>query len=133
MYDAEHLSISINRSPHDTYMFAANPLNLPAWAAGLAGAAITRDGNVWIAQAPFGKVRISFAPQNAYGVIDHDVELESGAVVHNPMRVVANGDGSEFVFTLFRRPDMTDEQFAADRDAVKKDLLKLKQILEARK
>lgn len=34
------------------------------------------------------------------GLLDHDVELESGMVVHNPMRVVPNGEGSEFMFTL---------------------------------
>jgi ketosteroid isomerase-like protein len=62
--------------------------------------------------------------------MDHDVTLESGVTVHNPMRVVPHGDGSEFVFTLFRRPEMTDPQFAADRTAVEKDLQTLKGLLE---
>ena len=38
--------------------------------------------------------------------MDHDGELTSGAVVHNPMRVVPNGEGSELVLTLICRPGM---------------------------
>lgn len=62
--------------------------------------------------------------------MDHDVELDSGVVVHNPMRVVPNGDGSEFIFTLLRQPGMSDDQFADDAQAVTKDLRTLKKLLE---
>jgi len=81
-------------------------------------------------EAPFGKVRVSFAEKNAFGVIDHDVTLESGVTVHNPMRVMPNGEGSEFLFTLIRQPGMSDEQFAKDKAAVEKDLHALKNLLE---
>lgn len=37
--------------------------------------------------------------------------LPSGETVHNPTRVVPHGKGSEFVFTLIRRPGMSDAQF----------------------
>ncbi|HAW62139.1 MAG TPA: polyketide cyclase, partial [Pseudomonas sp.] len=36
----------------------------------------------------------------------------------------------EFVFTLFRQPDMSDEQFAMDAQAVAADLQRLKNLLE---
>jgi hypothetical protein len=62
--------------------------------------------------------------------MDHDVELDSGLVVHNPMRVVPNGRGSEFTFILFRQPDMTREQFEADARMVEEDLRSLKRLLE---
>ena len=42
--------------------------------------------------------------------------------IHNPMRVVANREGSEFVFTLIRQPGMSNEQFAMDQAAVENDL-----------
>jgi hypothetical protein len=90
-----------------------------------------RDGDSWIAEAPFGKVWITFAPRNAFGVLDHDVRLESGVTVHNAMRVLPNGDGSEFVFTLVRQPGMSDEQFADDARAVEHDLATLKTLLES--
>jgi hypothetical protein len=62
--------------------------------------------------------------------MDHDVTLDSGITVHNPMRVVPNGEGSEFTFTLIRQPGMSDAQFAADAVAVEKDLQALKALLE---
>jgi hypothetical protein len=47
------------------------------------------------------------------------------------MRVVANGSGSEVLFTLFRARDMTAEKFAADARWVERDLRALKALLEA--
>lgn len=130
MLEVRHLSVYIARSPSDVYAFASDPGNLPLWAAGLARSQVTRAGDAWIAEAPFGKVKIRFAEKNAFGVMDHDVELESGVVVNNPMRVVKNGEGSEFIFSLFRQPGMSDAQFAADECAVQKDLRNLKKVLE---
>jgi hypothetical protein len=130
MHDVQHISVSIARTPAEVYEFASDPRNLPRWAAGLARSEVRRDGDAWVADAPFGKVRVRFAERNALGVMDHDVTLESGMTVHNPMRVVPNGEGSEFVFTVIRRPGMSDEEFARDKDAVEKDLRTLKDLLE---
>lgn len=131
MNEIQHVSIYIARRPSDIYEFASNPKNLPLWAAGLASSEVHRDGNAWVADAPFGRVKIKFADKNTLGVMDHEVELDSGVVIYNPMRVVPNGDGSEFIFTLLRQPGMSDEQFSEDRRAVEKDLSALKKILEA--
>ena len=46
------------------------------------------------------------------------------------MRVFPNKDGSELVFTLYRRPDMSDQEFTEDVQSVEKDLAKLKTLLE---
>ncbi|WP_300426898.1 SRPBCC family protein [uncultured Thalassolituus sp.] len=130
MQEVQHISIYIGCHPEDVYEFASKPDNLPLWATGLATSVVKRDGNVWVAEAPFGKVKIKFSERNVFGVMDHDVELDSGVVVHNPMRVVPNGDGSEFIFTLLRQPGISEEHFAQDKNAVEKDLKKLKEILE---
>jgi hypothetical protein len=130
MHDVQHLSVYIARRPADVYEFASDPRNLPRWAAGLARSEVRREGDEWVADAPFGKVRVRFAPRNSFGVMDHDVKLESGVTVHNPMRVVPHGDGSEFMFTLIRQPGTSDEQFASDKAAVEKDLKTLKDLLE---
>ena len=58
---ADKLSVSIAASPAAVYEFASNPMNLPKWAAGLAGA-----------------VKIEFAERNHLGVLDHVVTLPSG-------------------------------------------------------
>jgi hypothetical protein len=77
-----------------------------------------------------GSVKVKFAEQNKFGVLDHDVILPSGVKVYNPMRVFPNNDGSELVFTLYRRPDVSDQEFAQDAQSVEKDLAKLKTLLE---
>ena len=64
------------------------------------------------------------------GVLDHDVTLPDGTVVHNPLRVLANGRGSEVVFTLFRRPGTSDADFTADVEAVGRDLDRLAALLD---
>ena len=130
MHEVRHISIYIARPPTEVYEFASDPRNLPRWAAGLARSEVRKDGQEWIADAPFGKIRVRFAEGNSFGVLDHDVRLESGVTVHNPMRVVPNGDGSEFVFTVIRQPGMSDGQFAKDQTAVENDLKTLKDLLE---
>jgi hypothetical protein len=130
MLDVQHVSVSIRRRPADVYAFVSDCRNLPRWAAGLVGSEVREEGDAWVADAPFGKVRFRFVEENPYGVLDHDVQLESGVTVHNPMRVIPNGDDSELVFTLIQQPGMSDEKFAEDRAAVEKDLNTLKELLE---
>ena len=101
----------------EVYDFAADPLNLPEWAAGLAGSTVERDGPQWFTESPMGRVTFSFAPRNEFGVLDHDVKLPSGESVNNPLRVISDGDDCEIIFTLRRRPDMTDEDFQRDAES----------------
>jgi hypothetical protein len=126
-----HISVSIDRPPEEVYAFASDPENLPKWATGLSGSIKNVHGE-WIADSPMGKVKIRFVEANRFGVLDHEVVLESGVRIWNPMRVVARGSGSEVIFTLFRQPDMSDEKFAEDAKWVEKDLRKLKGLLEQR-
>jgi hypothetical protein len=130
MADVQHINTTIDRPPSEEYDFGSDPHNLSRWAAGLARSEVHQEGDEWIADAPFGKVRIRFAERNSFGILDHDVTLESGVTIHNPMRILPHGDGSEFLFTLFRRPEMSDEQFSEDKAAVERDLVKLKNLLK---
>ena len=128
---SQHLSIGIDRPASQVYDFAADPLNLPKWAAGLAGSSVERNGEQWYTDSPMGRVTFTFAPPNDFGVLDHEVTLPSGEAVYNPLRVMSDGDGCEVVFTLRQRPAMTDEDFERDADAVVKDLGTLKSVVEA--
>jgi hypothetical protein len=126
---AKYISVSIERSAAQVYEFASNPENLPKWAGGLSGSIKKVDGD-WIAESAMGRVKIAFAEKNKFGILDHDVTLSSGAKFYNPMRVFPNNDGSEVVFTLYRRPEMTDQNFVEDAESVERDLKKLKILLE---
>jgi hypothetical protein len=112
------------------YSFVSNPENLPKWATGLGGS-IKKVQGEWIADSPMGKMKIKFAEDNRFGILDHEVLLEYGVKIDNPMRVIANGVGSEIFFTLIRQPDISDEKFEEDAKWVEKDLGMLKGILEA--
>lgn len=126
-----HLAVSIDRPASEVYAFASEPANLPLWAAGLAGATVEREGDHWVTESPMGRVEVRFAPRNDLGVLDHDVRLPSGEVVSNPLRVIPDGDVCEVVFTLRRRPGMTEEELAADAAAVERDLATLRSVVES--
>ena len=120
---------SINRPPSDVYRFASNPENLPQWVRSFC-LSVKHSGEGWQMETPAGWAAIRFVPTNAFGVLDHVVEAADGENVLNPMRIVANGCGSEVMFTLFQRPGMSDDQFAEDTRMVEADLRTLKRVLE---
>ncbi len=129
-YPAKHISVSIGKNFNEVYQFVSTPENMPRWAAGLSQTQLVKSGDDWIADSPMGKVKVHFAEKNKFGIVDHDVTLPSGEVNYNPLRVVKNGEGSEVIFTLYRRPKMSETDFEKDANAVTKDLQRLKQILE---
>ncbi len=128
---SRHIGVTIDRPSRVVYDFAADPMNLPRWAAGLAGSEVAPEGDHWVTDSPMGRVELSFGRRNDLGVLDHDVRLPSGEVVSNPLRVISDGDACEVVFTLRRRPGMSEEDFAADARAVEQDLATLKALLES--
>ena len=117
---SRHISVWIDASPEAVYALASDPVQLPRWAAGLADPTLS-------------DAVVDFAPQNDFGVLDHVVRLPSGEAVYNPMRVIRGGReeaGCEVVFTLRRRPGVTDAEFEADAAAVAADLATLRGLCE---
>ena len=126
-----HVSVSINRSWNDVYDLVSNGDNFGQWASGL-GQTFRRAGSEWLAQGPLGTVKVRIAQRNEFGVADHDVVLETGVTVHNPIRVIPNGTGSTVTFTLLRMAGVSEQTFNDDANAVERDLLSLKAVLEKR-
>ncbi len=130
LYPVRIIHRSIARDWREVYSFAAQPENIRQWASGLA-AGLTPDGEDWIGDGgPIGKLRVRFAPANAFGVIDHTVTLPDGTRIYNALRIVPNADGAEVMFTLYRLPGVSDEAFEADAAHIARDLEALKVILE---
>ena len=127
--ESRHLSVYIDRPMADVYAFASDPANLPRWAAGL-GSSVVREQQDWFVETPQGRVRVTFAPQNEYGVLDHEVVTPSGDRVYVPLRAIADEDGCEVVFTVRRSAGMTDEEFERDIALVTADLALLKKVVE---
>lgn len=127
--ESRHLSVHIDRPVAEVYAFVSDPRNLPRWAPGL-GSSVVREDGEWFVETPEGRARVTFAPNNEYGVLDHEVVTPSGETVYVPLRAIADGDGCEVVFTVRRAPGMTDAEFDRDAGLVGADLALLKKVLE---
>lgn len=128
-FQTTNITISINDSKQKVYQFASNPENFPKWLAFVKSVSKKSD-RVWIAESDLGKIEIELSPENEFGILDHEVKLPDGTKVYNPLRIIENGKGSEVIFTLFKMPNKTEEEFNADSNLVKADLKTLKDILE---
>jgi hypothetical protein len=126
---SRHVSQVIECPPERVYEFAANPDNLPRWAAGLAQSHVERDGDTLVVDSPMGRVTVRFTARNDLGVLDHDVTLPSGATINNPVRVLAHPNGSEVLFTV-RQIDLSDEEFDRDTAMVAEDLERLRALVK---
>lgn len=131
LQDVRLVTVSIAVPWQVVYEFARQPSLLPQWASGLA-AGIVEEGGRWLAESPMGRVQVEMTPDNPYGVLDHDVTLPGGAVFHNPLRAVANGDGCELTFTVFRADGVDSQQFEKDCAHVLSDLQALKRLMESK-
>ncbi len=128
-YPSRTLSVTIDRDWRDVYAYASQPANLSAWASGL-GSGVERSGDDWALHTPDGTpVRMQFAPDNAFGVLDHDVFAANGPI-HVALRVMPNGAGAEVTFLLIQTPDLSDSEFERDAATVMADLRTLKTIME---
>lgn len=129
--ESQHVARHVDASAAKVYEIASDPRALPRWASGLAGAEVELVDGRWSTDSPMGRVSFAFAPRNEFGVLDHEVELPDGQVVFNPMRVIPDGDRCEVVFTLRRRPGMSDDELARDAATVRADLDRLAELVEA--
>ena len=125
------LSVSIARRPEEVYRFASDPRNLPKWAKAFCKSVREVDGR-WVMQTPQGEAAVRFVGENAFGILDHVVTVAPGVEVYVPMRVVANGGGSEVVFILFQLSGMSAERFAEDVGMVERDMAALKSVMEGK-
>ena len=123
------INMPINRSPADVYEFASHPECFPKWVQSFCQS-VNKSGDEWFMETPGGPAGIRFVPANKFGVLDHVVTLPDGRSILNPMRVVANGEGSEVLFTFFQLPKLSDKEFARDAGIVEADLNTLKWVLE---
>ena len=129
--ESRHLGIRIDRPAAEVYDYVSQPANLPRWAAGLGSSIELIDGQ-WVAESPLGRIVVAMVEQNPYGVLDHWVTLATGERFYNPMRVIADGDGCELVFTLRRQPGVSETDFERDAAAVAADLAAVRRLLESR-
>lgn len=129
MHAVRIITRSIACPYEQAYERAHPPEFFAEWAAGLSSS-LSREGDRWMAETPAGRAEVRFSPRNEHGVMDHHVLLPGGQDIYIPLRMIANGKGTEVSLWLFRQPEMDDAAFERDAMAVEKDLDTLKALLE---
>lgn len=122
------ITISIARDPKAVYDFISNPENFPKWAKTFC-LSISRKERKWVIETKQGPMELKITEKNEFRIVDHSVRPEKGHEIYVPMRVVANGTGSEVIFTVFQQTDMSHDSFAKDISLVEQDLQSLKETL----
>ncbi len=117
----ESRSITIAAPPTTVFRYVADARNLPAWAPVFA-TAVRPDGDRWIVTNDTGEFPVLVRASAEHGTVDvvSAADHARGAFT----RVLPNGDGAEYQFTLFF-PDGTDEA------AVVEQMTTVEQELEA--
>ncbi len=95
---SETRTISVDAPPEAVLELVADPRNLPRWAPDFAET-VRPDGDAWLVGTGAGETRIMVRVSREHGTVDllGATDPDRGAF----SRVVPNGHGSEFLFTLF--------------------------------
>jgi hypothetical protein len=125
-------SVSLPGLPEDVFAFLADPENLPRWAVGFCRG-IRRDGaERWMVETPGGDVPVHYVTNAALGTIDFHMTIAPAIEAVAYSRVIANGNGAEYVFTQFQTADMPDVVFDGRMSALAEELHVLQAIFRAR-
>ncbi len=122
-------TISIDAPAAKVFTFVSNLANWPKWAIGNVIAVKPGSGDWWALETRTGLGRLRIRPDEALGVLDHDL-VAGGVQWAVPARVVANGEGSEFMMTFVQPPSLATDAFEKQMVLVDKDLARLKELME---
>lgn len=122
-------TISIESPPSKVFDFLKEPENLPRWAVGFAKS-VRKERNAWYVTTGQGEVAIKIDADPRTGVVDFRMQPAPNVEAVAASRVIPRGGASEYAFTQFQAPGMTDEFFARNVKALEHELSVLKAILE---
>ena len=126
---ADTRTISIEAPAERVVAFLGDPVNLPRWAVGFAKA-VHQTANGWVVRTGSAEMGIRIDADARRGTVDFWMSPAPGIELLAPSRVVPRGPGSEFVFTQFQAPGMSDEAFASSMETLRHELVVLKALLE---
>jgi hypothetical protein len=124
-------AVSIDAPEAVVFDFVSDPYNLPQWAPAFARS-VRPDGDDWIVTTDGGDDRVHIRVSRELGTVDF---LAAGPLPDVEMggfsRVIQNGEGSEYLFTLLFAEDMSEADLAGQRAAVAGELAAVRLRCEA--
>ena len=124
---AETRSITIQARPEDVLRFVADPFNLARWAPDFAPSVHERDGR-WFIVGDFGEREIIVTASVECGTFDLWPASDPGRGIRT--RVIANGDGSEYLFTLLADDEIEPDALAAQLQGVEQELIAVRRLVQ---
>jgi hypothetical protein len=123
----ETRAISIAAAPHIVLDLVADPRNLPRWAPKFARA-IRPDGPDWLIDQGETEARVTVRVSRDAGTVDllAATDHRRGAFT----RVLPNGSGSEYVFTLFFPIDADEISVTQQMAIVEEELQSVRTLCE---
>jgi hypothetical protein len=127
-------TVSIHRAAAEVFAYLSDLGRWPEWAIINMQEVRPRPGDDWWdVVTPDGPALIRLRSHAGLGILDHDFrdpETSADAAATVPARVLSNGDGAEFLMTIFQPPTVTDTVFDELIQGVAIELARLKEILE---
>ena len=124
---SETRSISIDAAPDTVFHLVSDPRQLPTWAPSFA-CSVNPHGTDWLIDDGLAERIITVRASHKYGTVDvlAATDHRRGAFT----RVLPNGDGSEFTFTLFFPDDAPQDAIAAQMAVVEQELQTVRALCE---
>ncbi|WP_082232038.1 hypothetical protein [Halobacillus massiliensis] len=130
MLEARTIGMTIDKKSSEVHSFVREPMNLAAWAKSFC-VSVAQKNEKWYVESGDGSACVQFTGDNSYGVLDFSLTLANGEELYYPMRVVSYRDCCEVMLTLFRLPEVSEENFLLDGAMAASDLRQLKMTLES--
>ena len=124
---AETRSITIQARPEDVLRFVADPFNLARWAPDFAPSVHERDGR-WYIVGDFDEREIIVTASVECGTFDLWPASDPGRGIRT--RVIANGDGSEYLVTLLADDELEPDALAEQLRVVEQELVAVRRLVQ---
>jgi carbon monoxide dehydrogenase subunit G len=120
-------SISIHAKPEQVFDLVSDPLEFPTWAPGFARS-VRSDGEHWTVDTGAGEARVAVRVSRERGTVDIVSPDQPTRGVFT--RVLANGDGCEYLFTQFFPDAVSAEDVVRQVEVVEGELATIKRLVE---
>jgi hypothetical protein len=123
-------TVTVDAPRADVLAFLADARNLPRWAPNFA-TSVRPDGDGWVVDQDGVELRLRMAVSPELGTVDLHVSTPGGAGRAAFGRVLPNGNGAEFLFTLFHPDSRSDDDVARQSAEVTQELRRVKALCES--